>query len=303
MPQPEEYYVGNMRILREIPLWVHKNSYSQSPYGSYAERRREALEDAAQREVNIFSEIAKVELDRWPEVNAQVLLAAIERINQRADCSDFYMVGLLGLLHRYQDAPVFPQSLKDALEACVLGFKYWMDEPGSDAMCYWSENHQILFHTCEVLAGQLYPERMFSNAGQTGDWHREKGQRMALSWLRKRAVGGFREWDSNCYFEEDVLALAHLADLAEDQQVREFAAIVLDKMLFTMALNSYQGAFGSTHGRTYTPLIKGARLESTAGIGQAALGHGRLQPAYLWHREPGLRAELRAAADHPGDRR
>jgi hypothetical protein len=56
--------------------------------------------------------------------------------------------------------------------------------------------------------------------------------------------------------------------------VREFAAIVLDKMLFTMALNSYQGAFGSTHGRTYTPLIKGARLESTAGIGRLLWGMG-----------------------------
>ena len=149
-----------------------------------------------------------------------------------------------------------------------------MDEPGSDAMCYWSENHQILFHACEILAGQLYPDRIFTNVGQTGAWHREKGERMALSWLRKRASGGFREWDSNCYFEEDILALAHLADLAEDDQVREFAAIVLDKLLFTMALNSYQGAFGSTHGRTYTPLIKGARLESTAGIGRLLWGMG-----------------------------
>jgi hypothetical protein len=156
----------------------------------------------------------------------------------------------------------------------VLNFKYWMDEPGSDAMCYWSENHQILFHTCEILAGQLYPERTFSNAGKTGQWHREKGQRMALAWLRKRASGGFREWDSNCYFEEDILALAHLADLAEDEQVREFAAIVMDKLLFTIALNSYQGAFGSTHGRSYTPLIKGARLESTAGISRLMWGMG-----------------------------
>ena len=24
-------------------------------------------------------------------------------------------------------------------------------------MCYTTENHSILFHTCEVLAGQLYP--------------------------------------------------------------------------------------------------------------------------------------------------
>jgi hypothetical protein len=203
-----------------------------------------------------------------------VIAEAIKGINQRADCSDFYMVGLLGMLHRYSDDPSFPQELKHPLEECVLNFKYWMDEPGNDAMCYWSENHQILFHACEILAGQLYPQHFFTNVGKTGRWHREKGERMALAWLRKRASGGFREWDSNCYFEEDVLALAHLADLAENDQVREFATIVMDKLFFTMALNSYQGAFGSTHGRTYTPLIKGARLESTAGIGRLMWGMG-----------------------------
>ena len=274
MPRPEEYYLKNVRVTHEIPLWMLKNSYAEAPYGTYAERRMEALADAAGREGSLFCEIARMELGRWSEVDCAVIAESMQKINQRADCSDFDMAGLLGMLYRYIDNPAFPQELKRPLEECVLNFKYWMDEPGSDAMCYWSENHQILFHTCEILAGQLYPDQVFSNARQTGRWHRAKGERMALAWLRKRAHGGFREWDSNCYFEEDILALAHLADLAEDDQVREFAAIVLDKLLFTMALNSYRGAFGSTHGRTYAPLIKGARLESTAGIGRLLWGTG-----------------------------
>ncbi len=274
MPRPEEYYIQNTRIRREIPLWVTKNAYSEAPYGSYEQRRLEALNDAAQRDGHVFSEIARIELGRWSEVNPGVINQTIENINRRADCSDFYLTGLLGMLHRSGDDPAFPAQLKAALETCVLDFKYWMDEPGSDAMCYWSENHQILFHTCEILAGQLYPERIFPNAGLSGTQHREKGEQMALSWLRKRAAGGFREWDSNCYFEEDVLALVHLADLAESDQVREFAAIVLDKLFFSMAINSFNGVFGSTHGRSYTPLIKGGRLESTSGIGRLLWGMG-----------------------------
>jgi hypothetical protein len=274
LPPAEEFYIGNVRVQRNIPLWVLRNAYAEKPYGNYETRRREALADAAERESGMYSEIAKMELERWPEVKAKVILESIAGIDQRADCSDFYLVGLLGMLYRYADDPAFPQEINGPLEQCVLGFKYWMDEPGSDAMCYWSENHQILFHTCEILAGQLYPERVFGNAGQDGAWHRAKGERMALSWLRKRAAGGFREWDSNCYFEHDVLALAHLADLADDQHVRELAAVVLDKLLFSMALNSFHGAFGSTHGRTYTPMIKGARLEPTAGISRLAWGMG-----------------------------
>jgi hypothetical protein len=281
MPQPREYYDWNLRVQRKINLWSLHNRYSQTPYGSYAERRQEALEDAARRTDNIFSEIAKMALGRWSAVNTDAIMMAVEGINQRKDCSDFYLVGLLGAMQRYGDDASFPDALKAPLEECVLNFKYWMDEPGSDAMCYWSENHQILFHACEILAGQLYPDRVFSNAGQTGSWHREKGERMALSWLHKRASGGFREWDSNCYFEEDLLALSHLADLVENSQVWEMAAVVMDKMFFTMALNSYRGVFGSTHGRTYTPLIKGAHLEGTAGIGRLMWGMGTFNQRIL----------------------
>ena len=274
MPRPKEFHVGNLRIHRRVPLQAVRNRYSSGPYGTYEERRQEALLDAAQREQNVFSEIARMALGYWADVNQKAILETIEGINRRQDCSDFYLVGLLGMLHRYGHDPQFPEGLREPLAACILNFRYWMDEPGDDAMCFWTENHQILFHACEVLAGQLYPDHVFTNVGETGAWHRQKGERLALSWLQKRAAGGFREWDSNCYFEEDLLALSHLADLAESPQVYELASVVIDKMLFTMALNSFRGVFGSTHGRTYAPLIKGGRLEATAGIGRLLWGLG-----------------------------
>lgn len=274
MPTPREYYEANLRLERKIALTVLHNRYSQVPYGTWQERRAAALTDAAQREDNVFSEIAKMALGYWADVKTDVLRETIKGINQRKDCSDFYLVGLLGMMHRYGNHPSFPASLKRPLAECALNFKYWADEPGSDAMWFWSENHQILFHTCEILAGQLYPDRIFTNIGQTGQWHREKGERLALSWLLKRGAGGFREWDSNCYFEEDLLALSHLADLAESQTVYDLSTVIMDKMFLTMALNSYKGTFGSTHGRTYTPHIKGARQESTAGVSRLLWGMG-----------------------------
>jgi hypothetical protein len=273
-PTLQEYYEGNLRLERKVALTALKNKYAQTPYGTFAERCTEALNDAAQREDNVFSEIAKMALGYWADVKTEVIRQTIDGINQRKDCSDFYLVGLLGMLIRYGNDPSFPASLKQPLEACVLNFKYWMDEPNEDAMCYWTENHQILFHACEILAGQLYPDRMFTNAGQTGAWHRAKGERMALSWLRKRGAGGFREWDSNCYFEEDLLALSHLADLAESQAVYDWATVIMDKLFLTMALNSYKGAFGSTHGRTYAQHIKSARNEATAGVSRLLWGMG-----------------------------
>ena len=276
-PNPEHYYANGMRVERRLDIHiVGNNEYSTERYGTYQERRREALLDAARRgaEGSIFSEIAAMELRMWDNLNEQVILDSIASINERADCSDFELVGLLGMAGRYIEEPGFPQSLIEPLQNCFLNFRYWMDQPGADAMCFWSENHQILFHTCEILAGQLLPDELFANAGLTGSQHRAKGEERALSWLRKRAAGGFREWDSNTYFEEDVLALSHLVDLAENDDVRELAAVVLDKMFFGLAVNSFKGAFGSSHGRTYSPYIKDAFREPTSGITRLLWGKG-----------------------------
>jgi hypothetical protein len=274
MPRPQEYYEGDIRIVRELPVRIVHHTYSEAPYGTFESRRREALEYATRQEGDLYAEIAKIRVGRWAAVDRDIVQGVIDGINERGDCSDFYLVGLLGLLHRYPKSPALSDDLAQALEECVLNFKYWHDEPGTDPMCYTTENHSILFHACEILAGQLYPDRTFSNVGQTGQWHREKGETLALDWLYARGTVGFSEWDSNCYFEEDLLALSHLSDLAENDEVRELAAIVMDKILFTVALNSFKGVFGSTHGRTYAPMIKGGHLEATSGITRLMWGMG-----------------------------
>jgi hypothetical protein len=273
-PVSEEYYAYDVRYQRNLPLTILDNAYAEEPYGTYQERHREALEYAVTQEGDLYAEIAKFELRQWEEIELDVIEDAVARINRRGDCSDFDLVGLLGVLIRYGDEDGFPESLKSQLKDCALNFKYWHDEPGSDAMCYTTENHSILFHTCEILAGQLYPDEVFTNVGETGAWHREKGERLARAWLKTRGQTGFWEWDSNCYFEEDLLALSHLAGLAETEDIMELAAVLIDKMLFTMAVNSYKGAFGSTHGRTYSRLIKSAKKESTSGISRLMFGMG-----------------------------
>ena len=62
------------------------------------------------------------------------------------------------------------------------------------------------------------------------------------------------------------MALANLRDFAEAPKVRAQAEMLMDVLLFEIALHSYHGVFGSTHGRTYAPLIKSGRGEHTASI-------------------------------------
>jgi len=274
LPDPLEFYEQNVRIQRRLSLNIVRNSYADAPYETYAKRRVEALRDAAMRNQGLYSEIAKMQGNWWSNLKPAVILEAIEGVHQRRDCSDFDLIGLLGLLYRFSDHESFPNEVRQPLEDCILGFRYWADEPGDDGMWFWSENHQILFHTCEILAGQRYPDRVFSNSGLTGQQHREKGEALALAWLQKRAEYGFQEWDSNGYFAHDLVALSHLLDLADTEAIWELAAVLIDKLLLTIALNSYKGVFGSTHGRSYTPFIKGGYLEATSGIGRLMWGLG-----------------------------
>jgi len=48
----------------------------------------------------------------------------------------------------------------------------------------------------------------------------------------------------------------------------------MDKLFTSLAVNSFQGVFGSTHGRTYAPFVKGGLLEPTSGIARLMWGTG-----------------------------
>ncbi|MGD0003556.1 MAG: hypothetical protein ABSE06_04930 [Anaerolineaceae bacterium] len=267
MPLPLEYYDHNLRITREVSLWsLGRSKYSANPYGTYAERRQEALTSATYWS-GLFAEIAKMALDRWSAVEPDVIRQATTSGKPQE------LVGLLGMLSRFGSHPQFPQELRQPLEDWFLGYPFGREET-FETEAGSSEAEQILSYSAELLAGQRYPERVFSNSGKTGAWHRQNGERLALEWLHQRGTVGFSDWDSNCSFAAYLLALSHLVDLAETQSVWEMAAVVMDKLLTTLALNSYQGVFGSTHGRTYAPFVKGGLLEPTSGIARLMWGVG-----------------------------
>jgi len=275
MPGPKEYYEGNRRITRRLDFWcVGNNPCSEAPYGAFEERRQEALNHAARRENDLFAEIARIALNRWESVETGIILRAIESVNQRRDGSDVCLLGLLGMFYRFRERPQFPMTLRQPLEDCILDFKYWQDEPGSDVMCCADESHCILFHACEILAGQLFPDRLFNNNGESGQRHREKGEKLALAWLDQHSAYGFEDWNSDEGYAEILIALSHLVDLAESERIYELAAVLMDKLFFTIALNSYKGVFGSAHGRSRALSVMAGSAEATAGITRLMWGLG-----------------------------
>jgi hypothetical protein len=273
-----EYFEQNLRYERSMPIYVLDNAYSSVPYSEFNERHAEALQDATKYEANIFAEIAKMELNQWDKVNPKFVMQAIEAVNQREVDSQLSLVGLLGMLYRFSQTPAFQESYQAAIEACLLTYCYWKDDPGSGALAFSSESDAILFHTAEILAGQRNPESTFTNTGKSGAWHRARAEQLALSWLFQCGKSGFSEWNSPIAFERDLAALSYLTSLAENEQIKELAAVVMDKIFFLLAVNSYWGAFGSAHGRTGASMIKSTQLEATSGISRMMWGMGVYNP-------------------------
>ncbi|SDL35042.1 glycoside hydrolase family 88 protein [Tessaracoccus oleiagri] len=183
---------------------------------------------------------------------------AVERlcdfVDARLDCADFRVLTLLRVAHA--DNPHVSGGLRERIRSTLLGFRYWMDEAGSDSMCFWSENHQVVFATAEYLAGQRYPDDVFTNPGPGGrrltgrDRMARAGARLA-DWYADRLRFGYTEWLSPTYYEEDAAALALMVDLCRDPALTEAARTTLDLLLLDVALHRFDGVLAASAGRAY----------------------------------------------------
>ncbi|MBD3193648.1 MAG: hypothetical protein GF317_01230 [Candidatus Lokiarchaeota archaeon] len=182
--------------------------------------------------------------------NEAIINSSLEEINDREDTSDFDMNTLLRMMYLDKKKYNIPTNLNNSIKSAILDFKYWFTEPGPDDMIFWTENHMILFHTAELLAGQLFPDSIFSNTGWTGTQHVAHALPLVNRWLNWRAKFGFAEWHSNIYYRLDLSALLNLVDFAENSTIAVKAEMIIDLIGFDFANNYYKGVYATAHGRT-----------------------------------------------------
>lgn len=242
--------------------------------------QREVLEHVASNYPSSARAIARLTLDSSYVVTKEDLKSALTMINSRADCADFEAVGLVHVLHRFPEKQ-WETGLRDQTKKALLDFKYWIDQPGLDAMCYFTENHQFVWHTAEHLIGDYFSAEKFSNAGMSGTEHSHHGEEMAIEWLARKLEGGFSEYDSNAYLAIDTLALVSMLEFSPSLRIRQYSEALLDRLLFSLASNSWRGIHGAAHGRSYTTTLRSSRFEETAPIMWALWGMGALNSAVL----------------------
>lgn len=261
-------------VLRRLSLARLPCEYRPAPFGDPERWRRELLDHVARLRGTVACALARAH-GAGTAIDADDLRVALARIDSRGDCADFEILGLLHLWHRLP-APAWPVGLRQRVEDALVGTKYWISQPGLDAMCYFTENHQLVWHVAQRLVGLAWPQRRFSVDGRLGEEHAAEGATRAGAWIGRKLAGGFSEFDSNAYLAIDALALVSLVEFDEDLDLRAAAEALLDKTLLSLAANSWRGVHGAAHGRSYVRTLRSSRFEETAPILWLLAGVGSL---------------------------
>jgi hypothetical protein len=268
--------------LTSVSYAIHKVTPAPTLLGDthLEARQRMVLEHYAANEERrpIWTEVARYALGKYDEVDEGVIRETCAFIAARKDCADFVIQGLLRLMVWEREAPKLSPEINAMMKDTVLGFKYWVDEPGDTVMYMGSENHRQLFHVAEWMAGQLFPTEEFTNSRQRGLYHATKGRMYITEWLRQRGRFGFDEWHSNSYYPICIAPLLNVYDFAiyEDYKLRQMAGAVLDYMFFNLAADSLHGVLGTTHGRSYGIYVKYPDFEGTSATNWLLYGTGSL---------------------------
>ncbi len=221
---------------------------------------------------NIHALVAKLEAGiELDEKDYEVIKTVCAYIDSRYDCCDFRMQSMLRILYKYCDK-IRPAAV-DCIKHTLLNAKYYMDQPGEDSMCLWSENHLLIFAAAEYLTGQLYEQEAFTNDGLLGKEHKEIAKKRLMIWLKQRFYYGFIEWYSNTYYEEDIAPLANIIEFCDDCEIVERTKIILDLLLFDIATQSYKGSFTSTSGRQYEAGKKSGCDSALRGVTKKVWGY------------------------------
>ncbi len=256
---------------------VKPMDFPMETVSSYDDRRQVALAHFA-KERDVWAQVARHMLGRAGEIDRAVIGDGCEQIDCRLDCADFILHPFLRMIHRDRGQNELPADILQQMTESCLNFRYWTDEPGSDCLVTGTENHQILFHTAEIIAGHLWPEETFTNNGMTGLEHVEHGRVLAERWCLDRTKTGFREWHSSSYYPHWMSALLDLYDCVpeEESRLREMAAGVLAAGCLNLATDSFEGSLVTTHGRIYAPMLKIPDTDGCSGVHWLLYGEGHL---------------------------
>lgn len=226
---------------------------------SFEENQREILKRTAEVEslsrggkfgFSISNILARRAIGETTERDRDLFLETLSQIERRFDCSDFLVCGVI----RYLKNNSLDDELKIRVREVLLHYRYWMDQDGSDAMCFWSENHSLMFYVSAMNAGELYPDEYFVRAGMDGRSLYEAGKKHVEEWLEDVETYGFEEFLSTVYMCVTFAGLLNAIDYTTEE-ISCRAAKITDRLLGMLAMHTYKGCVVAPMGRVYRQVI------------------------------------------------
>lgn len=271
---------GEFLIRRDLVVGtMPKKLVTMTPANSLPERKLQALDFICEHGENVVNRTLAIleRQKRMTEKAYECLDISLKKIENKEDCADFYLPPVLLLLTRYRS--YVPEDLYERIKKSVLNFRYWMDEPGNDVMWFFSENHALLFHISQYLAGYLFPEEVFVVSNRKGIEQYEIGKERVENWFKTFAKYGYAEWNSATYIPVDLIGFFILDLMAPDQSVRDAVKEALDFTFKIMSYNTFAGIISSSYGRAYEDTLKGRQLVEPNYLSWISYGEGYITSA------------------------
>ncbi len=250
----------------------HARRQGDAP-ATLAARIDEALGEVADHaEADTVRALARLAIGQAGAETGAMIYGALPAIEDCHDCADFILVPLLWCRGAYGDR--LEANLRARVDKAILGYRYWMDEPGNDVQWYFSENHALLFHTAACIAGGLLPDERFLRSGRPGREQSAVGAARVRAWLDHFEAWEMAEFNSAPYFPIDLKGLCALYALAPDKDIAERAGKAIIRLLEIVARSAHHGMLTGAQGRSYEHTLRAARSLELSGICRMVWGKG-----------------------------
>lgn len=198
----------------------------------------------------LYPMLARYYLGERRKSDEEELKVTLRQIERRMDCADFMTCALIRFMKNYE----ITDEMRSEIKRVMLNFRYWMDEEGQDAMCFWSENHSLMFYQTAYFFGREYPEDIFLRSGRNGRQMEEAARRRLYEWFTDVCDQGCDEFNSGVYSPITFAAVLNIADYAEEE-LAALAVKAADQLLRTLALHCFKNVIIAPQGRVYRDVL------------------------------------------------
>ncbi len=263
-PTVDEYYELNQRIAKVLDVFLVKSHFEQTPEQDPETRKLAVLQRAGEYAVPVLRALARAALDPQ-DVQDRIWRDFQEEVPKtRVDLSTLLAALVVSAQTAGRSPRVpGPRNLIPVLQAALQHLAVGVAAGSRQA---------FLLSACRLaLQAQLSAERDASlHAAALADRDRET-IRTVLQALMTRGLGG---WDAQDTLAQLVAACVLLAVHPGVAELQALGRLVLDKILFTLALNSWRGVYGAAGPETETVSLLDARLGAVAAVSYWGWGLG-----------------------------